>query len=304
MNESLKERKVSVPPMKDRQNWVRFTLGEIHEVNKCAEEPKVIEETDEMMIKRRKLEIAANLGITLAPTNKIIEDMQEEGEINEPMEEVKEPAKLISEDDHEEKDDGDEEEDDDEDSVLSMEIDNLDDQQKASWEGEINHLPTIPLLMQFDQVLTQRLLEHLIEYFEEEKIMSERLFQWIYCLLARVEKPIHRDVVASIRQLYRTCCNIRAKLQEDSSDFEKNLAGLNLLITLTGYYFGQSEDCGKFVLPNEDDHVLNKKKSNQDGKEIFSANDFAGDVDDDDEEEEDDDEEEKSDEEDLVDDDN
>ena len=64
----------------------------------------------------------------------------------------------------------------------------------------------------------------------------------MYALLARLEKPLCRDTGAIIRQLYRLCSDCRAKLVENSPNFDSNLAELNMLISIAGSYFGQGEE--------------------------------------------------------------
>jgi hypothetical protein len=289
LDEKLKERKVAVPPMKDRKNWIRFTLGEVESTTNRAENNNITsnnqENDEEMLMKKRKLEIASNLGIELS---------------NESTPVSQSPQGRNDHNKSENYEDGEEEEDADENSVLSMELADEEEQeqdQQQQWQGEINHSPTIPLLLQFDQVLAQRLLEHLIEWFSETHHLHVKLLPWIYSLLARVEKPLHREIVGLIRELYRTCCNLRSSLDKNKNpNFERDLAQLNLLITITGYYFGQSEDCSKISLPTEEEEMKRKakesgKQSESDqGKETFSIHDLMegsdGEEEDDEDEEE------------------
>ena len=65
----------------------------------------------------------------------------------------------------------------------------------------------------------------------------------MYGLLARLEKPLYRETVASIRQLYRRCCYLRYHLvpqdyifegQELSDQLTSELAILNTIIAITG----------------------------------------------------------------------
>ena len=74
----------------------------------------------------------------------------------------------------------------------------------------------------------------------------------IYSLLSRLEKPIHGITSAAIRQLYRRCCVLRSELPIDlensgtgldfSGAMETELARLNVLISISGSYFGQGEE--------------------------------------------------------------
>ena len=66
--------------------------------------------------------------------------------------------------------------------------------------------------------------------------------QWLYGLLARLEKPLDRNVSSVVRQLYRRCCSLRADLSSTSSSFDVELATLNVLVGLSGAYFGQGEE--------------------------------------------------------------
>lgn len=88
--------------------------------------------------------------------------------------------------------------------------------------------------------------------------MSEVFGGWVYALLARLEAPLHRDLIASIRQLYRSCCTLRLQLEKPSvsaiEEMETEdgqvhmgehgsdanaLAVLNTLIVISGVYFQQ-----------------------------------------------------------------
>ena len=91
-------------------------------------------------------------------------------------------------------------------------------------------------------------------HFSASLICAESA-RWLYALLARLEKPLHQDMAAVIRQLFRRCCALRAGLNsseaarcssrsssdELSPEDETNLALLNTLIVITGSYFGQGE---------------------------------------------------------------
>lgn len=88
--------------------------------------------------------------------------------------------------------------------------------------------------------------------------MSLERGSWLYGLLARLEKPLHQDIAAAVRQLFRRCCELRSELGEISPSpnlsrgspedeayedvpIEQTLAVLNAIIAITGAYFGQGE---------------------------------------------------------------
>lgn len=77
--------------------------------------------------------------------------------------------------------------------------------------------------------------------FNRNSLSSAR-GQWLYGLLARLEKPLDRNVASLVRQLYRRCSHLRASLALDSSSFDLQIASLNVLIAITGSYFGQGEE--------------------------------------------------------------
>ena len=109
--------------------------------------------------------------------------------------------------------------------------------------------PSLSLILQFDQVLTQRIIAFNINWLENSDYLSLSRSQWIYALLAKLETPLYQDTVALLRQLYRKCCSLRANLQlgENNIEFNKYLARINLLIFLTGSYFGQGELYSKTI---------------------------------------------------------
>ncbi|KAL7437223.1 hypothetical protein ACHAXH_005507 [Discostella pseudostelligera] len=114
------------------------------------------------------------------------------------------------------------------------------------------HPPTLPLLLQFDQVLTRSIFHHHVHYYCEYKLpLSRARAAWIYAILARLEKPLHREECAAVRSVLRECCERRWKLVLPSSeDVEGNeeeweqLTLLNTLIAITGIYFEQAAFAG------------------------------------------------------------
>lgn len=148
--------------------------------------------------------------------------------------------------------------------------------------------PTLSLLLQFDQVLTRILFHHHIHFFCEWKFpLTHNRAAWIYALLARMEKPWHREECSAVRRLLRECCarrwelvlpergfaapislisglnhNIKdtnthsPKLDGDEKMWEL-LALLNILIAITGLYYEQGSfacgdgTCALFEVPSE-----------------------------------------------------
>ena len=116
---------------------------------------------------------------------------------------------------------------------------------RQRWSGAEQQQPTTALLLQFDQVLTQRLLAMHTNWLNSTEI-SEAKGQWLYGLLARLEKPLYQDSAAVVRQLYRRCCILRSQLAGAETQrcptFDVDIAALNVLISITGGYFRQAEN--------------------------------------------------------------
>jgi hypothetical protein len=111
----------------------------------------------------------------------------------------------------------------------------------VEWAGSESAIPTTSLLLQLDQVMTQRVLSYQVQWLDGIPSVSSARGQWLYGLLARLEKPLDRNIASVVRQLYRRCCALRSTLAADSPSFDVELATLNVLVGITGAYFGQGE---------------------------------------------------------------
>lgn len=223
----MQSRTVAVPVMKDLKGWIAFCLN-IDMNSSTIQADSIQTNTDvedaDISVKKRKRELAESLGIDMAM------DEVQDGDI---VQETINADDDANKDSNEEGERSDEEEDDG----------NVTVEPSRSWQGARGVQPTVPLLLQFDQVLTQRVLLYIIDYVDEFSL-STTACEWIYALLTRVEKPLHRDAVAALRQLFRRCCKLRTQLttfEIGTPMFEESLASLNLMIAITGNYFGQDE---------------------------------------------------------------
>lgn len=112
--------------------------------------------------------------------------------------------------------------------------------------------------------------------------LSELQSQWLYSLLSRLEKPLHSDMTAAIRSLYRTCCQLRyasalpdstAGDEDRDNQEEEELARLNILIAICGSYFGQSEELACLY---EGEHAGDAHED--DGESMEEDEEFGDDV--------------------------
>ena len=117
--------------------------------------------------------------------------------------------------------------------------------------------------------------------------------QWLYGLLARLEKPLDRNVSSVVRQLYRRCCSLRADLSSTSPSFDVELATLNVLVGLSGAYFGQGEEYSRvnggrgWDERNDNERVIGERPGDDGGLEEGECEEEDGDEEDDDDDDDD-----------------
>jgi len=104
--------------------------------------------------------------------------------------------------------------------------------------------PSVRLLLQMDQVMIRRVLSHLAHYVHLGwSVSTGRRVEWIYALLSRLEKPVHRDDAAVLFGLLKDLTLARSKISSSRIDNNRiYLAKLNVLIVLIGGYFEQGND--------------------------------------------------------------
>ncbi|KAG7350967.1 SMN interacting spliceosome biogenesis protein [Nitzschia inconspicua] len=105
-------------------------------------------------------------------------------------------------------------------------------------------VPTVKLLLQMDQVMVRRVLSHLAYFFHAQLRATSaagpiKLLEWIYALLARLEKPVHREDAAILFGLLKDLCFARSLIDGNGVMVETALKPLNVLILLIGVYFEQ-----------------------------------------------------------------
>ncbi|KAL7465269.1 hypothetical protein ACHAXS_005595 [Conticribra weissflogii] len=240
-----RERKIAVPRMKDRASWHVFCLG--------------------------KQEAHGNVGGFFEDYDFESDSDQEGNSDNcnagEDSDEVIEENSNLSQDRESNHSDGNKERENDGDGIASAKT------YDARLVPQNGYEPTSSLLLQLDQVLTRTLFHHHVHYFCEWKFpLTRRRAAWIYALLARMEKPWHREECCAVRRVLRECCSRRWELtipiiskysshevstnqnvhqpagskEHESGVGETNemLASLNTLIAICGIYFEQSALAG------------------------------------------------------------
>ena len=133
--------------------------------------------------------------------------------------------------------------------------------EEPAWKKNLpenGHSPDVSLLLQFDQVLVRRVLSHLAYYVESGWCPANaQRSAWTYALLARLERPIHRDDASVMHGLLKALCRYRSEMVFSTpgkdgvrssngggggaadSDDRTRLARVNVLIAIIGIYFEQ-----------------------------------------------------------------
>lgn len=135
------------------------------------------------------------------------------------------------------------------DKKQSVEVGNKPTESKPlSWRDKLpatGFEPSVQLVLQLDQVLVRRVLSHLAFYvYEGWSPYSSQRAAWLYALLARLERPIHRDDAAMLYNLLKVLTQVRSQLELDNKNPVKerdSLARLNLLIIIIGIYLEQGD---------------------------------------------------------------
>jgi len=123
--------------------------------------------------------------------------------------------------------------------------------QEPAWRKNLplrGYSPDVSLLLQLDQVMVRRVLGHLSHYVRNGwSPANAQRSAWIYALLARLERPIHRDDASVLYGLLKSLCQFRGGMKLQSSEGDSvdvasartDLARVNVLIAVIGIYFEQ-----------------------------------------------------------------
>jgi gem associated protein 2 len=112
------------------------------------------------------------------------------------------------------------------------------------------HSATVKVVSQMDQVLVRQVLSHLCHYVVQGWKLTAQRTLWIYALLARLEKPVHRDDASTLFGLLKVLTRTRSTLNL-SIKGRTELSRLNLLIVILGVYFEQGASIVMSVLDQE-----------------------------------------------------
>ena len=103
--------------------------------------------------------------------------------------------------------------------------------------------PSVRILLQMDQVMARRVLEHQLCWVESGWPLSKQRGRWIYGLLARLDKPLHREDAATLRKFVKILCKKR-----NVGGNKQYIPVINVLLAIIGRYFEQASYCDLFEL--------------------------------------------------------
>lgn len=103
-------------------------------------------------------------------------------------------------------------------------------------DGSVDY-PTLSGIQKMDSVARVSMLRKRISLFESMTTLSRSDCVWLFALCAAIDTPLDADTCASLRGLLRKC----ASLLSGKSEVDDEVVMLNILATISGRYFGQSE---------------------------------------------------------------
>lgn len=109
---------------------------------------------------------------------------------------------------------------------------------KTETKNNVPDLPTLSTILGMDSVARVSMLRKRIKLAETMTSLSKNDCAWLFALFATVDTPLNADTSASVRDLLRKCASLRA----EKSELDDEVVMLNILITISGKYFGQSEN--------------------------------------------------------------
>lgn len=107
----------------------------------------------------------------------------------------------------------------------------------GSFGMSISISDTLSLVLAMDSVSRVSNLKKRISELETRTSLSREDCVWLFALCAAVDTPFHADTCASVRSLLRKCASLRA----DKVEADEEVVMLNIMATICGSYFGQSD---------------------------------------------------------------
>lgn len=97
--------------------------------------------------------------------------------------------------------------------------------------------PSLQNILKMEPVARVSMLRKRITSMETMSSLCRNDCAWLFALCAAIDTPLDADTSASLRCLLRKCAALRA----EKSDLDDEVIMLNILVTISGKYFGQLE---------------------------------------------------------------
>ncbi|KAL6587701.1 hypothetical protein OROMI_000679 [Orobanche minor] len=97
--------------------------------------------------------------------------------------------------------------------------------------------PTISKILKIDSAARTSMLKRMITSIENMSTLPRDTSLWLFTLCVAVDCPLDADTSAAFRSLLRKCASLRAAKEE----VDDEVVILNILVTISGRYFGQLE---------------------------------------------------------------
>ncbi|VAI51151.1 hypothetical protein VPH35_106876 [Triticum aestivum] len=104
-----------------------------------------------------------------------------------------------------------------------------------SFEPQID--PTLTMIRKMDAVSRAATLRNYIDMIQSFDTLSRNDCLWLFALCVAVEPPLDAETCASLRSMLRKCSTILAT----KSEMDDEVVMLNILVAISGVYFGQYE---------------------------------------------------------------
>ncbi|KAF0895925.1 hypothetical protein E2562_017567 [Oryza meyeriana var. granulata] len=109
---------------------------------------------------------------------------------------------------------------------------------KPSNKSEPQTDPTLTMIGSMDAVSRAATLRNYIDMIQSLDKLSRNECLWLFALCVSVDTPLDAETCASLRSLLRKCANILAT----KSEMDDEVAMLNILIAISGRFFGQYDN--------------------------------------------------------------
>ncbi|CAL5337026.1 unnamed protein product [Camellia sinensis] len=122
-------------------------------------------------------------------------------------------------------------------SFSTVDENNENSHTKSSASGSSSDSPTLSAILRMDSVARLSMLRKRISLVENVTALSRNDCAWLFALCAAIDTPLDADTCAALRCLLRKSASLRAA----KSEVNDEVVMLNILVTITGKYFGQLE---------------------------------------------------------------